>query len=99
MANTSSRQLRRSARYASNGAVYLETALPNIVLSDFFAYDLQHYTTHAQNYKRVGLVKALAIQNAFGMSFPMTIQSSQGLFQFVVANHIQTVLGGGSPMT
>ncbi|RHZ38284.1 hypothetical protein DYB26_013010 [Aphanomyces astaci] len=36
MANTTARQLRCSARYASSGAVYLETALRNIALSDFF---------------------------------------------------------------
>ncbi|RHY49800.1 hypothetical protein DYB30_013914 [Aphanomyces astaci] len=36
MANTTARQLRCSARYASNGAVYLETALRNIANSDFF---------------------------------------------------------------
>ncbi|RHY01510.1 hypothetical protein DYB25_013576 [Aphanomyces astaci] len=37
MANTTARQLRCSARYASSGAVYLETALRNIANSDFFA--------------------------------------------------------------
>ncbi|RHY79706.1 hypothetical protein DYB31_007179, partial [Aphanomyces astaci] len=40
-----------------------------------------HYTMQYQNFKRLGVVEAFNIENAFGVSYPMTIKSTKGLMQ------------------
>ncbi|KAF0684441.1 Aste57867_23582 [Aphanomyces stellatus] len=42
------------------------------------------YITQWQNYKTLGVVETYAIQNSVGISYPLTIKSSNGSFQLAV---------------
>ncbi|OQR82110.1 hypothetical protein THRCLA_11119 [Thraustotheca clavata] len=119
MAATSRRQ-ERCEKYKSNGAVYLEAPLRNIIWSEFescwgksfeiaIAKDLQDsswinnvksnlnsvaeeivywsncnitsYTVQWQNFKSIGLMDSFYIENAFGISYPINMQTTNGTFR------------------
>ncbi|KAF0712586.1 Aste57867_4773 [Aphanomyces stellatus] len=129
MANTATRQLRcvQDPDLATNGAVYLESALRNLnwprfvgcwgasfetaiaselrlslegqrwldmtttasatsSVSDEVAFwaqfNIMSYTTQYQNYKSIGIQEGFHIQNAFGVSYRMTIKATKGAFKF-----------------
>ncbi|KAF0712590.1 Aste57867_4777 [Aphanomyces stellatus] len=81
---------------ASDEAIYWRT------------FQLQSYTTQYQNFKMLGLIETFNIQNAFGVTYPMTIKSSRGVFQYASQssqilywsfdNDLSGVVTGSSPL-
>ncbi|KAF0712594.1 Aste57867_4781 [Aphanomyces stellatus] len=62
-------------------------------LNDEAAYwrsnHVDHYTLQYQNFKKIGLVESFDIENAFGMTYSMTLKSTQGSFQMDTATSMR----------
>ncbi|RHY34890.1 hypothetical protein DYB32_000579 [Aphanomyces invadans] len=48
------------------------------------SHGIATFTTQWQNFKTLGIVESFSIQNAFGWSYPITLKTSNGSFQFPV---------------
>ncbi|EQC36856.1 hypothetical protein SDRG_05686 [Saprolegnia diclina VS20] len=44
-------------------------------------FGIRHFTVQWQNYKRIGLNNMYAITNAYGVSYPLTLQAQSGVYR------------------
>ncbi|KAF0693406.1 Aste57867_15639 [Aphanomyces stellatus] len=45
-------------------------------------YGITRYTTQWQNYKTLGVIESFTVENAFGLTYPLTLKRSTGVYQF-----------------
>ncbi|KAF0696193.1 Aste57867_13025 [Aphanomyces stellatus] len=68
---------------SNEGIGWLASLRPQVSDTDEVIYWLSHgvteYTTQWQNFKAIGVLETIAVQNAIGATYPLTIKHSKGM--------------------
>ncbi|RHY26598.1 hypothetical protein DYB32_008466, partial [Aphanomyces invadans] len=62
------------------------------------AHNITTFTVQWQNYKSIGLVETLVVQSALGMSYPLTMKTSNGTFRFDLETSRKMYWGWGGDL-
>ncbi|KAF0682437.1 Aste57867_25450 [Aphanomyces stellatus] len=89
-------------RQSSTGRGWLANITTKLSPADEVGYwifkNITQFVTQWQNYKLIGVIETVAFQNALGMTYPVTMKSSTGTFQFSLQTSMKMYWGWGSDM-
>ncbi|KAF0715649.1 Aste57867_3276 [Aphanomyces stellatus] len=62
------------------------------------AHNITQFIVQWQNYKSLGVVETLRIESAVGLTYPLTIKSSNGMYRFALESSMKMYWGWGSDL-
>ncbi|KAF0682428.1 Aste57867_25441 [Aphanomyces stellatus] len=89
-------------RKSTAGLKWMDSMTTILPLVDEVAYWSSKYVTQFvtqwQDYKSRGLVETVAVQTAFGLTYPLTLKSSDGAYQFSLQTSMKMYWGWGNDL-